>query len=81
MGITAYLGGCSGVEKPVDINGDAINEGDKLTWDYGDSDEVKDWMLKPIFVVEAHKSGGLCARGIERDLYLHDFRFKHTRKI
>ena len=34
-------------------------------------------MLTPIFIVKEHSLGdGLCAVGINKDLYLHDFRFK-----
>ena len=76
-----YLNGCSGIKVPRDIDGTIINAGDQLTFDYGDSDEVKDWMLEAIFKVEAHESGGLCARGIHKELYLHDFRFKHCKVV
>jgi hypothetical protein len=73
-----YLGGCSGIKKPVDLNGVEVNIGDRLSYDYGDSQEIKDWMKEPIFIVEEHKSGkGLCARGINQKLFLHDFRFKY----
>jgi hypothetical protein len=81
MSVTVYLNGCSGISDPTDIDGVVIEEGDKLTWDYGDSDEIKPWMREPVFIVERHKSGGLCAKGIDKPLYLHDFRFKYTRKI
>ena len=81
MATTAYLFGCKGIDQPLDINGLEIKVGDKLTWDYGDCNDVKLWMLEPVFIVEPHKSGGLCAKGINKPLYLHDFRFKHTRKI
>lgn len=72
--------GCKGIEKPVDANGEYIKEGDLLTWDFHDEyykkSGIEDWMRKPIFKVEKHKSGkGLCAKGINKDLYLHDFRF------
>ena len=76
-----YFSGCSGIEKPIDINGTPIKKGDQLTWDYGDSEEINDWMLEPIFIVESHESGGLCAKGIHKDLYLHDFRFEYCKII
>lgn len=82
-----HLFGCQGIQNPVDMHGEAIEVGDKLSWDFGDTfykdnDRVEDWMKKPIFEVHAHKSGkGLCAKGIEKDFYLHDFRFKYCEKI
>ena len=77
-----YLGGCSGIEKPVDMNGIEIKVGDKLSWDYGDDDtngnKPDEWMVRPIFIVKNHTSGkGLFAQGIHKELYLHDFRFKY----
>ena len=82
MGIEIFFEGCSGITRPVDINATPISEGDYLSWDYGDRDSrVEDWMLKPIFVVTRHKSGGLFGKGIDENLYLHDFRFKHTQKL
>jgi hypothetical protein len=74
-----YFKGCSEIKKPADANGKEIKVGDELTWDFHDDlDEIKDWMRKPIFKVELHPSGkGLCAKGIHKDLYLHDFRFKY----
>jgi len=81
-----YLGGCSGIDKPVDANGKEITEGCNLTWDFHDEYHqekgVDDWMKKPIFVVKKHLSGkGLCAVGIDKNLYLHDFRFKYCEVI
>lgn len=82
----AHFMGCSGIENPVDANGKEIKAGDKLTWDFHDDyykeTRIEDWMKKPIFLVEQHKSGnGLCATGIEKELYLHDFRFKYCEVI
>ena len=76
-----YLNGCAGIDPLVDMNGEPISIGDQLSWDYGDpyyqKKGVDDWMLGPIFNVVEHKSGrGLCAKGINKDLYLHDFRFE-----
>ena len=79
------LKGCSGIQNPVDMHGQAINVGDRLSWDYGDyhqGADVESWMKEPMFVVEPHPSGrGLCAVGIEKPLYLHDFRFKHCELV
>ena len=81
-----YIGGCSGIKNPVDAKGKQITEGCKLTWDFHDSHYqkggVKDWMREPVFEVKRHKSGeGLCAVGINKDFYLHDFRFKYCEVI
>lgn len=79
-----HLAGCSGIQAPVDMHGVPINVGDRLSWDFGDypAAEVKAWMAEPVFVVEQLASGrGLCAVGIEKQLYLHDFRFKYCKRI
>jgi hypothetical protein len=81
--IEIHLGGCKGIQDPKDMHGSTINVGDNLSWDYGcdyyqsDPDRIKPWMKEAIFIVKEHESGkGLCATGINKDLYLHDFRFK-----
>ncbi len=78
-----YFMGCSGIKNPVDMEGKSISVGDRLSWDYSDlGEDPVPWMLKPIFIVAEHKSGkGLCAIGIDKDLYLHDFRFQYCRII
>jgi len=82
----AYIYGCEGIKNPVDANGKEIHEGDRLTWDFHDdfykTNGVKEWMKQPIFVVKKDRSGlGLCAVGINKNLYLHDFRFKYCEVI
>lgn len=77
-----YLGGGAGIKNPKDALGNPINIGDKLSWDFHaphyKEKGVKDWMRKAIFVVEQHQSGKcLCAKGIHKPLYLHDFRFEY----
>lgn len=83
--LKVYLNGCSGIEKPVDMHGNEISIGDKLSWDYGCpyyKDKIVPWMKEPIFIVKAHRNGkGLCAEGINKELYLHDFRFKYCERI
>lgn len=80
-GKKVYLGGCSGIKTPVDGNGHKIKDGDLLTWDFLDSDDTpRSWMTEPVYRVQRHKSGGFCAVGIHKSLYLHDFRFKFTKK-
>jgi hypothetical protein len=81
-----YLNGCSCIEAPLDMHGNQIKSGDLLSWDFGDLSksnmEIEDWMKKPVFKVMCHKSGnGLCAQGINKPLYLHDFRFKYCELI
>lgn len=79
-----YLGGCSGIERPVDIDGNEIKEGDILSWNYGGSSDPKEWMYLPHFKVEMLKSGnGFCGRGIDKEkrFYLHDFEFKNCKKF
>ena len=82
-----YFGGCKGIQSPVDIDGNQINEGDLLTFDYGDFEKKPEgWEDKAVFIVERHKSGGLCAVGLITKssgarLYLHDFRFKFCKKV
>ena len=81
-----YLNGTSGIEKPCDFDGNEIKVGDILTYDYlspnfADRD-MSHYENKPVFVVKAHKTGnGLCAKGIDQELYLHDFRFKYCKKL
>lgn len=48
-----------------------------LVWYSGQDKGVDDWMRNPVYIVRQHKSGkGLYAEGLEKDIYLHDFRFK-----
>jgi len=79
--VKAYIRGGQWIKNPVDALGNEIKAGDTLTWDFHDNfkpDEVKEWMRRKIFIVQEHSSGkGLCAKGIDKDLYLHDFRFKY----
>jgi hypothetical protein len=78
--------GTSGIEKPVDFDGNEIEVGDTLSFDYLDKDLTEEkserYKGKAIFIVKAHHSGkGLYAEGIKLSLYLHDFRFKFCRII
>ena len=78
---TMYFKGTSDIASPVDLDGREIVVGDHLSWDHEDSEDLAPWMLEPIFVVEAHPRGGLCGKGLNKPLYLHDFRFKEARVI
>lgn len=74
------------MQAPVDLHGNPVKIGDKLSWDFGDpfyqEHGVQAWMKEPVFVVEQHANGkGLCAVGINKHLYLHDFRFKFCERI
>lgn len=90
-----FFKGGSGIESPVDIEGNEIKAGDKLTTDYGD---YEDYMKKPIEESRKHEpfylveqgDGFLFAQSIEvykgslgseSKFYLHDFRFKFCKKI
>ena len=78
-----YIKGGKGIESPTDADGKKIEVGDKLSWDYVDGNkQPMEWMLRPIFEVKFNKEKGFYfAAGIEKDLYLHDFRFKYTRIV
>lgn len=74
------------IQAPVDMHGNLIKAGDKLSWDFGDPyyqrTGVEPWMREPVFVVKQHESGtGFFAVGISKDLFLHDFRFKYCERI
>ena len=84
--IGVYFRSGKGIEDPVDATGRVIKVGDKLTWDFHDpyyqETGVDDWMKEPIYVVKEHENGYcLCGIGIEKELYLHDFRFKYCEVV
>ena len=76
-----YLKSGSGIENPVDIDGNKIKVGDKLSWAYGDrGKDPEEWMLKPIYEVKFNNDEGFYfATGINKELYLHDFRFEFAK--
>jgi len=92
--VKMYFKGGLGMLDPVDINGAVIRAGDILTTDYGD---YEDYMHKPIAEHRKHEAfylveqgeGFLFAQSIKEcafgvmggRFYLHDFRFKHCKKI
>lgn len=92
-----YLKGGKGIEKPVDFDGTEIKEGDTLTYDgfdpYFDENYYKknhpswsremiyQWKHKPVYRVKYNPKGFFFAEGIEKNLYLHDFRFKYTKIV
>lgn len=93
---TMYFKGGSGIENPVDINGDEIQAGDLLTTDYGDNAEYnipeasEERKSKPFYLVEKSDKGFFFAQSIEfcthsafpeSRFYLHDFRFKYCKKV
>lgn len=86
MAVKAYFRGGKGIENPVDFHGTEIQVGDKLSWDFHDDyyekNGVEDWMKKDIFIVQKNEEKGFFfATGIYKELYLHDFRFKHCEII
>lgn len=90
-----YFKGDSGIKKPVDIDGLEIIEGSILSTDYGDNSiygikNREDQETKPFFLVKVNENGGFYAESIEpcggilghdKYFYLHDFRFKFTKKL
>lgn len=81
-----YFGGTYGIKKPLDFDGNEINVGDELTFDYLDpffeKDDMSRHINKATYKVKMHENGkGMFAEGINQKLYLHDFRFEYCRII
>lgn len=92
MSVKTYFKGTSGIENPVDVDGKPIKVGDVLTFSWFDavvvehSKSPEDWdryIHEPVFLVKAHKNGGLFAESLnpKHYLYLHDFKFKHCKNL
>ena len=89
--VKMYFKGCSGIQDPVDVDGKSIVAGSILTSDWFEEVDYdrSSWepseseKMKPIYRVKKHESGeGLFAEGMNGSrLYLHDFRFKFTKRI
>lgn len=94
--VKMYFKGGAGIERPVDVDGKAIKEGDVLTFNVFDpfysSESYKQMhpagyaslekrKSEPVFVVKRNPKGFFYGLGIKQDLYLHDFCFKYTRII
>lgn len=95
--IKMYFKGDSGIKNPIDLNGNAISEGDILTRDYGDYESYgivvrENYPTEPFYKVKVNEKGGFFAESINPTdssilygdkvyLYLHDFRFKFCVKL
>lgn len=95
MGI--YFKGGSGIKEPTDYTGKIIKEGDILTTDTFDDvfderfykthypkmtkEDIEKRKHTPTYKVKWNPKGFFYGVGIEQELYLHDFRFKHTKII
>lgn len=91
--IKMYFKGSSGIEKPVDVDGKEIREGDILTFEWFGTEstvlskmpekEREEYMHRPVIKVKRHPNEGLFGESIDPDnyLYMHDFRFKYTKNL
>jgi hypothetical protein len=95
--IKMYFGGDSGIEKPIDLKGNLIYEGDILTRDYGDYERIglkvgENYEKEPFYKVKVNENlgfyaesinpvGGTILDGDKKYFYLHDFRFKFCLKL
>lgn len=90
-----YFKGDSGIKSPVDVSGELIFEGDILTRDFADNaryniQDREGVSTEPFYEVKVNINGGYYAESIEtiKDavmpnsrFFLHDFRFKYTKKL
>lgn len=92
-----YFKGGKGILNPTDFNGDEIKSGNILTGDYFDpffdekyykthfpkwsKEEIEEHKHKPLYIVKYNDKGFFYGEGIDKELYMHDFRFKFTKKI
>lgn len=94
--VKMYFRGGQGILNPVDVDGNEIKEGDILTHCYFRDDypsfftkhypklskeEIHKISHEPSVVVKWSNKGFLYGEGIDKPLYMHDFEFKHTKKI
>lgn len=95
--VKMYFKGDSGIKNPIDLNGNAISEGDILTRDYGDYESLgigvrENYPTEPFYKVKVNEKGGFFAESInpvggtilegdKKYFYLHDFRFKFCVKV
>jgi hypothetical protein len=72
----------AGLKNLVDIEGNFIEEGDQLSWNYGEYNIAPSkWMLEPCFTVKSNSIGHLYGISIFGNYHLNDFCFRFCRKI
>jgi hypothetical protein len=92
--VKMYFKGDSGIKTPIDLEGNAISEGDILTRDFGDYEKYnidikENYKTEPFYKVKINEKGGFYAESIElctatiepTYFYLHDSRFKFCLRL
>jgi len=67
--VKMYFKGDSGIKNPIDLQGNAILEGDILTRDYGDYESIglkvgENYATEPFYKVKINETGGFYAESI-----------------
>ena len=92
-----YFKSGEGIKNPIDFNGVEIKEGSILTSDCFDDvfndkfykthyptwtkEDIEKRNHTPTYIVKWNTKGFFYGVGINQELYLHDFRFKHTKVV
>ena len=96
MPVKVYFKGGKGIISPVDVDGNEIKEGAILTHCYFNEDypkffkdyypslsdeKIHEVSHEPAYEVKRDEKGFLYGEGIKKELYLHDFCFKHCKVV